>query len=84
MSKYIDVDEFSEMVLNDWDILDYADVLKAMRDFPAADVRENEHGEWTKIHWKAFRCSECKGISEYYTNFCPNCGASMWKGEKDG
>lgn len=34
-------------------------------------------GKWIKIHWKAFRCSECKGISEYYTDFCPNCGAKM-------
>lgn len=44
---------------------------------PTADVRENVRGEWIKIHWKAFRCSECKGISEYYTDFCPNCGAQM-------
>lgn len=40
-------------------------------------------GEWNKIHWKAFRCSECNRISEYNTNFCPNCGADM-RGEADG
>ena len=36
----------------------------------SADVRPNVHGEWAKICWKAFRCSECKKISEYYTDFC--------------
>jgi hypothetical protein len=48
---------------------------------PTADVRENVRGEWIKIHWKAFKCSECKGISEYYTDFCPNCGADMRGGQ---
>jgi len=36
-----------------------------------------KHGKWNKIHWKAFRCSECNRLSEYNTNFCPNCGAKM-------
>ena len=40
------------------------------------------NGEWNKIHWKAFRCSECNRISEYHTNFCPNCGADM-RGETE-
>lgn len=52
-------------------------------ELPTADVRENVHGEWIKIHWKAFRCSECKKVSEYYTNFCPNCGADMRKEVKN-
>ena len=52
-------------------------VKEKVESLPTADVRENKHGVWIKIHWKAFRCSECKGISEYYTDFCPNCGSVM-------
>jgi rubrerythrin len=36
-----------------------------------------KRGKWIKIHWKAFRCSVCSRVSEYNTNFCPNCGADM-------
>ena len=42
-----------------------------------------KQGKWNKIHWKAFRCSECNRLSEYNTNFCPNCGADM-RGNEDG
>lgn len=36
-----------------------------------------KHGKWNKAYWKAFRCSVCNMLSEYDTNFCPNCGAYM-------
>lgn len=39
--------------------------------------QELKKGHWRKIHWKAFRCSECKRLSEFCTDFCPNCGADM-------
>lgn len=42
---------------------------------------ERKTGRWTKIHWKAFRCSECNRLSEFCTDFCPNCGSPM---EKEG
>lgn len=44
---------------------------------------ERKTGQWIKIHWKAYRCSECNRASEYSTDYCPNCGARM-KGEADG
>ena len=40
---------------------------------------ERKTGRWTKIHWKAFRCSECNRLSEFCTDFCPNCGSPMLK-----
>ena len=40
---------------------------------------ERKTGRWTKIHWKAFRCSECNRLSEFCTDFCPNCGSLMLK-----
>lgn len=82
---------YDELVTCEKEFPTVADVLatvvdelrgKALNGFelcPTADVRENVHGEWAKICWKAFRCSECKKVSEYYTNFCPNCGADMRK-----
>lgn len=84
MSRYIDADMFKEWYAKNIIHDDAFDNLVDIQ--PTADVRENKHGEWIKIHWKAFRCSACKGISEYYTDFCPNCGADMQtkEGEKGG
>lgn len=36
---------------------------------------ERKKGRWIKVHWKAFRCSECNRINEYFTDYCPNCGS---------
>ena len=43
----------------------------------APTIEPQRTGKWLKIHWKAFRCSECNRINEYFTNFCPDCGAKM-------
>lgn len=62
---------------------------------PAADVRENVRGEWIdEKAWPGrFYCSYCNFGWPYITgvprdaatyNFCPNCGADMRRGEKDG
>ena len=96
MSKYIEVDAFKREMYHEafetdtdmqrWDSgcwIRYKLFEEILKKQPTADVRENVHGEWTKIHWKAFRCSECKKVSEYFTDFCPNCGADM-KGETNG
>lgn len=83
MSKYIEVDavmrelEREVELADDWKTAH--EIANVVKYFPTADVRPNVHGEWAKICWKAFRCSECKNISEYYTDFCPNCGADMRK-----
>lgn len=86
MSRYIDADRLTEAFVKAakqvGNIGDQIAFRMMINEIPAADVRENVRGEWIKIHWKAFRCSECKGISEYYTDFCPNCGCLM-KGEEE-
>ncbi len=52
--------------------------LKMVTDrIKALPAVQPKRGEWIKMHWKAFRCSVCKRVSEYSTNFCPNCGADM-------
>ena len=59
---------------------------------PAADVVEVRHGRWKKVHdevcyWLA--CSVCgeeipkRFGTDYYTDYCPNCGAKMDGGADD-
>lgn len=48
---------------------------------------EAQRGKWNKVQrtirpWKAFRCSECKHLNEFPSDYCPNCGADM-RGETD-
>ena len=64
---------------------------------PTADVRENVRGEWIddtetdddgEIVYRGIHCSKCQYSIPYVglksgTNFCPSCGAIMWKGEKE-
>lgn len=54
----------------------YADYIKSI---PAA---ERKTRKWETVWHNFFRsevqmCSNCKGISVFKTNFCPNCGADM-------
>ena len=59
------------------------DVIKIFMNHVRVNIEpEPKKGHWIKIHWKAFRCSECNKISEYSTDFCPNCGADM-RGESE-
>ena len=96
--KYIDAEAFRILInrlrLNgigpehpDWHRAMYQ-VLDAIKQAPAADVREDRHGHWIKIQKPAdrdgnvwYRCSEClaedlqapaKGVP-----FCWSCGAEM-------
>ena len=84
--RYIDAEKFKRMYREQLNCVFLAlqkSLEEAIDDVPTADVRPNVHGEWAKICWKAFRCSECKNISEYYTDFCPNCGAIMDGASRD-
>lgn len=52
------------------------------------------HGEWTKQveddhYW--YECSECGGVvprtrygNDWYSDYCPNCGADMRDGDGNG
>ena len=69
--------------------------LQSILDMPAADVAEVVHGRWidgaeyfTCGNHNA-ECSICRcyvswdGCDEDF-NYCPNCGARMYRGENDG
>lgn len=66
------------------------DMLDAVEDFPAADVRENVRGEWVATDgYMVDECSNCHfqicwddvpswlERLPHFTNQCPNCGADM-------
>ena len=80
MARYIDADK----LIAEYDrvhIGPAGGARKLMVEAPTADVVEVEHGEWIK-KGNEKRCSVCGFI--YYSNndewnFCPNCGAKMYK-----
>ena len=65
---------------------------RELRDVPSADVTPVRHGRWIHdgfdtphgVDW--MHCSECGKRDKYcpaaLTNYCPNCGARMRKGEE--
>lgn len=71
------------------------DMLDAVEDFPAADVRENVQGEWKQLAWRFSRCTmrcaicgntlDMTGVNAGRgdANFCPNCGADMRQRERN-
>lgn len=58
---------------------------------PKADAQEVKHAKWNKVHehiiladgsvkeWDNFFCSNCEGVSDCPTKYCPCCGAKMNK-----
>ena len=87
MSRYIDADKLQE---------EFKELHGGKRSLlidtqPTADVRENVRGEWRTTYFdhvamgerpKILYCSVCNQCIAYPTNYCPNCGAQMVRGEK--
>lgn len=64
-------------------------LISELRRIPAADVAPIRHGRWTKKwseiwHEELPYCSECKKMTVYTFDYCPNCGARMDKEDDDG
>lgn len=78
---YIDTDKLIKFANNSKDkTIDANDIAR----FPNADVRENVMGEWINLMGHQV-CSICGYKNDIVpTNFCPNCGAQMIRGEQDG
>ena len=69
------------------------EMIKAVRDMPAADVCVARRGTWKTAYLdheafgerpKVFYCSRCNEVSTFRTHFCPNCGADMRKERDNG
>ena len=57
---------------------DLTSLRELLEDTPTADVVEVRHGQWIDGkcgHYKI--CSECKQITDFDFDYCPNCGAKM-------
>ena len=87
MNKYINADNLKQqMIKYGWKHPD-STVHEFVDDMPAADVRENIHGEWIEGDELLFcgetcttgdKCSVCgRTAMGYPWHFCPNCGADM-------
>lgn len=91
--KYIDADALITCMKENCDTWKNDDMRRGFRecariifDMPAADVRENVHGEWLyqelipnditgTMHGECSVCHKVRIIDK----FCPNCGADMRK-----
>ncbi len=52
----------------------------------APDAVPVVHGEWTdevRGRWVYAKCDRCGKVQDVKSNYCPNCGARMWKGAND-
>lgn len=88
MPKYIDIENFSQMVYENFGRdgeYDYRDLIRILREQPTADVKEVVRGEWeiqNKSKFNYDKCSVCgfnkPSFLEFRKyDFCPNCGADM-------
>ena len=92
MSRYIDADKLQE----DFKELHGGKRSLLIDTALTADARKNVRGEWIDcgVHgdwawemdghgncWHIWKCSKCEYKTEHCSNFCPNCGAQMMRGE---
>ena len=83
---------YYEDVGTDEKICDGCDTVLTLKDLPSARPERNK-GKWIDQDDGAFypvECSECRKIPLFdvdgdyvLSNFCPNCGAMMLRGEQD-
>ena len=66
------------------------DVLDAVEDFPAADVRPVVRGKWELTtlddgygEYQLYKCDKCGELAAQRRNFCHNCGADMREPPKE-
>ena len=81
MSEHIKREDAIGAILDKY--VDYAGITDAIKDVPSADVVEVKHGRWENGDGSKATClydvycSVCGEVSEYSTDYCPNCGAKM-------
>lgn len=71
---------------------DVDDMVNDIESAPTVDAVERKKGNWVGIDdepCETFECDRCGFVLEdwiqgAFYNFCPNCGAEMRKGERDG
>ena len=87
--EYIEREKLKQAFASDtqsirgWDVDLFDLLMDEIDEVPAADVEPVKHGHWIECNYGlTFECSECKYPTEYnLTDFCPNCGAKLCRGE---
>lgn len=95
MAKYINADSLYERLEKRCDeitkhcggpevkqyIMGFREAIDTLKNEPAANVDEDEVGNWIRINDKEVCCSRCGLIRNITTqegwNFCPSCGVLM-------
>lgn len=77
--KYIDADEAIKALCHK-SFPGFSEAGKIIKEVPAADVQEVQHGRWIEEPGLIPRCSICGEYSQDADTgawYCPNCGAKM-------
>lgn len=92
MADYISKNDVLNLIMHNDKVCHYADeryenvvyatacrISDVVANMPAADVQPIKHGRWCKRMSTpdSFKCSVCGNNHEYFTTYCPNCGARM-------
>lgn len=93
MAEYIDRNELLDRIRGSGYAAGIKDNLLAMAIMiPVADVQSAKHGAWKYVYdedediffHRKWYCSACGQYNTYgETSFCPQCGAKMYRGNKD-
>ena len=94
MAEYIDKKELIQRIKQEpTDGMLTEEILTAIDEIEIADVAKFRHGKWerkenTKVYWYA--CSSCgedvpknEYGDDYFSDYCPNCGAKMDLGDDE-
>ena len=97
--RLVNIDELviEELLVMDRDYVDefasgVRKVMNALRRLPIVDAVPVVHGKWERVipsksaaKWSTkVSCSICHRHGYTYHKYCPNCGAKMIGGEKNG
>lgn len=78
--KYIESDALIKSLATETGCMDRVfhamDVADMVKNFPAADVRENEysHKDWCPDGSKNLQCAECRAFVDLEDKYCHECG----------
>lgn len=56
----------------------YTEIYRLIKAAPTIDAAPVRHGQWIYGTCGCYKlCSSCDNLSDFYFDYCPNCGAKM-------